>query len=178
MEETKTINKKNKYIFENKNDLVNYLFYKLNYPSLLKIEKTLYLLFAFYGATYGKLINEENNSELDLMNYTTFLFKPNFKAWKYGPVDYDVYINFRDGEYTKNSEIKSIENKLNEILTGPEKRNIITFINNIINQTDEIDDFTLIDRTCEDTIWSDSYKNKEENMNPYLIVDEYYSKYI
>lgn len=78
------------YIFEDKNDLVNYLLYKLNLPSQLKIQKTLYLLFAFYGATYGKLINEENNSELDSNNYTPFLFKPNFQAWKYGPVDYDV----------------------------------------------------------------------------------------
>lgn len=165
----------NKYIFNNKNDLVNYLLYKLNLPSQLKIQKTLYLLFAFYGATYGKLINDENNSELDSTNYTSFLFEPNFKAWKYGPVDYDVYINFKKEKY---KELKSIENILNEDLTEVEKRNIITFITNIINQTDEIDDYTLMDRTREDKVWSDSYKNKEKNMNPYSIVDEYYSKYI
>lgn len=166
----------NKYIFNNKNDLVNYLLYKLNLPSQLKIQKTLYLLFAFYGATYGKLINDENNSELDSNNYTPFLFEPNFQAWKYGPADYDVYINFKKEE--KYKELKSIENILNEDLTEVEKRNIITFINNIINQTDEMDDYTLMDRTREDKVWSDSYSNKEKNMNPYLIVDEYYSKYI
>lgn len=164
------------YIFEDKNDLVNYLLYKLNLPSQLKIQKTLYLLFAFYGATYGKLINDENNSELDSSNYTPFLFEPNFQAWKYGPVDYDVYINFKKEE--KYKELKSIENKLNEELTLSEKSNIIKFIDNIINQTDEIDDYTLMDRTREDEVWSDSYKNKEKNMNPYLIVDEYCSKYI
>lgn len=165
----------NKYIFNNKDDLVNYLLYKLDLPSQLKIQKTLYLLFAFYGATYGKLINEENNSELDSNNYTPFLFEPNFQAWKYGPVDYDVYINFKKEKY---KELKSIENILNEDLTEVEKRNIITFIKNIINQTDGIDDYTLIDRTREDKVWSDSYNNKEKNMNPYLIIDEYYSKYI
>lgn len=110
----------NKYIFNNKDDLVNYLLYKLNFPSQLKIQKTLYLLFAFYGATYGKLINEENNSELDSNNYTPFLFKPNFQAWKYGPVDYDVYINFKKEE--KYKELKSIENILNEGLTLSEKK--------------------------------------------------------
>lgn len=177
MEETKNTNKINKYIFNNKDDLVNYLLYKLNLPSQLKIQKTLYLLFAFYGATYGKLINEENNSELDSNNYTPFLFEPNFQAWKYGPVDYDVYINFKKEE-EKYKELKSIENILNEDLTEAGKRNIITFINNIINQTDEIDDYTLMDRTREDRVWSDSYKNKEKNMNPYSIIDEYYSKYI
>ena len=141
----------------------------------MKIQKTLYLLFAFYGATYGKLINKENNSELDSNNYTPFLFEPNFQAWKYGPVDYDVYINFKKEKY---KGLKSIENILNEDLTEVENRNIITFIKNIINQTDGIDDYTLIDRTREDKVWSDSYNNKEKNMNPYLIIDEYYSKYI
>lgn len=165
----------NKYIFNNKDDLVNYLLYKLNFPSQLKIQKTLYLLFAFYGATYGKLINEENNLELDSNNYTPFLFKPNFQAWKYGPVDYDVYINFKKEKY---KELKSIENKLNEELTLSEKSNIIKFIDNIINQTDEIDDYTLMDRTREDKVWSDSYKNKEKNMNPNLIINEYNSRYI
>ena len=165
----------NKYIFNNKDDLVNYLLYKLDLPSQLKIQKTLYLLFAFYGATYSKLINKENKSELDSNNYTPFLFEPNFQAWKYGPVDYDVYINFKKEKY---KGLKSIENILNEDLTEVEKRNIITFIKNIINQTDGIDDYTLIDRTREDKVWSDSYNNKEKNMNPYLIIDEYYSKYI
>ena len=165
----------NKYIFNNKDDLVNYLLYKLDLPSQLKIQKTLYLLFAFYGATYGKLINKENNSELDSNNYTPFLFEPNFQAWKYGPVDYDVYINFKKEKY---KELKSIENILNEDLTLAEKNNIIKFIDNIINQTDEIDDYSLMDRTREDKVWSDSYNNKEKNMNPYLIIAEYYSKYI
>ena len=105
-----------------------------------------------------------------------FLFEPNFQAWKYGPVDYDVYINFKKEE--KYKELKSIENKLNEDLTEIEKRNIITFINNIINQTDELDDYSLMDRTREDKVWSDSYKNKEKNMNPNLIINEYSSKYI
>lgn len=165
----------NKYIFKNKDNLVNYLLYKLDLPSQLKIQKTLYLLFAFYGATYGKLSGDESSSELDSTNYMPFLFEPNFQAWKYGPVDYDVYINFKKEKY---KELKSIENILNEDLTEVEKRNIITFIKNIINQTDGIDDYTLMDRTREDKVWSDSYNNKEKNMNPYLIIDEYYSKYI
>lgn len=50
----------NKYIFNNKDDLVNYLLYKLDLPSQLKIQKTLYLLFTFYGATYGKLSEDES----------------------------------------------------------------------------------------------------------------------
>ena len=50
----------NKYIFNNKDDLVNYLLYKLDLPSQLKIQKTLYLLFAFYGAIYGKLSEDES----------------------------------------------------------------------------------------------------------------------
>ena len=73
------------------------------------------MLFAFYGATYGRLSSDESNSELDSNNYTQFLFEPNFQAWKYGPVDYDVYISFKKEE--KYKELKSIENKLNGELT-------------------------------------------------------------
>ena len=87
------------YIFQDKTDLVNHLFYKLNEASPIKIQKTLYFLFAFYGATYGKLSGEESFGELESVNYTNFLFEPKFEAWKYGPVDDDVYTAYREDRY-------------------------------------------------------------------------------
>lgn len=166
------------YIFQDKTDLVNHLFYKLSEASPIKIQKTLYFLFAFYGATYGKLSGEESVGELESVNYTNFLFEPNFEAWKYGPVDNDVYTAYREDRY---KAVKLTEDKLNKRLTSSERRNVIQFINSIIQQTDEVDDFTLVDRTHEDDAWRDPYeKNNGENhipMDPQVIVDEYAEKY-
>lgn len=77
------------YVFQNKADLVNHLLAKLEKPSCIKIQKTLYLLFAYYGATYGQLTADPSN-ELETVNYPTYLFEPNFEAWCYGPVDPEV----------------------------------------------------------------------------------------
>ena len=64
------------YVFQNKTDLVNHLFAKLETPSPIKIQKTFYLLFAFYGATYGQL-KTNPPTELETINYPTYLFKEN-----------------------------------------------------------------------------------------------------
>ena len=77
-------------VFQNKTDLVNHLFAKLETPSPIKIQKTVYLLFAFYGATYGQL-KTNPPTELETINYPRYLFKPNFEAWYYGPVDLDIH---------------------------------------------------------------------------------------
>lgn len=167
------------YMFQDKTDLVNHLCYKLSDASAIKIQKTLYLLFAFYGATYGKLSGEENVYELESVNYTKFLFEPNFEAWKYGPVDIDVYTAYRNDQY---EAVQLTEDKLNEKLTPSEKRNVLQFIDSIIQQTDEVDDFTLVDRTREDDAWHDPFKEKDgethKKMNPQVIVDEYAKKYV
>lgn len=167
------------YILKDKTNLVNHLFYKLSDASAIKIQKTLYFLFAFYGATYGELSGDGNVAELESVNYTKFLFKPNFEAWKYGPVDIDVYTAYRNDQY---EAVGLTEDKLNEKLTPSEKRNVLQFIDSIIQQTDEVDDFTLIDRTREDDAWHNSFEEKDgemhRKMNPQVIVDEYAQKYV
>lgn len=166
------------YIFNNKSDLVNYLFEKLDEPSPLKIQKTLYFLFAYYGATYGNLSSEETG-ELDSINYTKFLFNPAFEAWQYGPVDYEVYTANREGCY----QAKPLEMEhLNQKLTPAEKRNVVQFTDNIISQTNEVDDFTLVDRTHEDECWSKPFKENSGaphiKMNPDEIIEEYITKHV
>ncbi|HEL2473858.1 TPA: DUF4065 domain-containing protein [Streptococcus suis] len=166
------------YIFPNKTDLVNYLFDKLDDPSPIKIQKTLYFLFAYYGATYGKL-GSSTQSELEVSNYTKYLFTPNFEAWMYGPVDPEVYDKNRNSEYSAQT-IKP--DTLNSNLTNSEKQNIIMFANNIIRQTNEVDDFSLVERTHEDDAWRIPYEEGNGayhiKMDPNTIIDEYCTKYV
>lgn len=164
------------YVFQNKTDLVNHLFAKLEQPSSIKIQKTLYLLFAFYGATYGQL-TADPSSELETANYPTYLFEPNFEAWQYGPVDLDVH----RAVYQKAYESLELEDKtFAETLEPSEVRNVRLFIDDIIRQTNDTDDFTLIGRVCEDDTWA-SVANSDGNdkiISPQSIVDEYVAKYV
>lgn len=176
------------YVFQNKADLVNHLLAKLEKPSSSKIQKTLYLLFAFYGATYGQLTIDPS-SELDTANYPMYLFEPNFEAWRYGPVDPDIQAAMNKQAYEPFvSDILNIihegleleDEAFNKALEPSEVRNIRLFIDNIIEQTDDTDDFTLIGRVCEDEAWASVAKgdNNDKIINPQTIIDEYVAKYV
>ncbi len=59
----------------------------------LRLQKTLYFIFAFYGATLGQL-NSENEGDSKFegsSDYPKYLFKENFEAWQYGPVLRSIY---------------------------------------------------------------------------------------
>ena len=161
------------YVFQNKTDLVNHLLAKLEKPSPIKIQKTLYLLFAFYGATYGQL--KANSSELNVINYPAYLFEPNFEAWYYGPVDIDVHENLHKQTY---EAIELKDKAFAETLEPSEIRNVRLFIGNIIEQTNDTDDFTLIGRVCEDNAWTSAINSDNKIINPQAIIDEYVAKYI
>ena len=173
------------YVFQNKADLVNHLFAKLEKPSCIKIQKTLYLLFAYYGATYGQL--KTNPSELETVNYPTYLFEPNFEAWRYGPTDPDVRKTYYKEAYEpfvpeiRDITYEAIELKdeaFDKALEPSEARNIRLFIDDIIKQTNDTDDFTLIGRVCEDDAWVSVVKSDDKIISPQTIVDEYVAKYV
>ena len=76
-------------VFEDKDFLVKFLYTLFETPSRIKIQKTLYLLFAFYGATYGSIesSNSDEDNEFSGQEYPKYLFDAQFEAWKYGPVE-------------------------------------------------------------------------------------------
>lgn len=163
---------KEECVFECKDDLVNYLYSMLTNPTQVKVHKTLYLLYAFYGATYGQLYNQEKKEDFEGQFYPRYLFEANFQAWGYGPVEYDVYCR------EKNKKYESV-NELPINLETPEGNNIKKFIDDLVSQTDRLDDFSLVDRTHQDNAWLDSYlegeqytKIKNEN-----IIKEYQERY-
>lgn len=161
------------YVFQNKTDLGNHLFAKLEQPSSIKIQKTLYLLFAYYGATYGQL--KATSSELETVNYPAYLFEPNFEAWQYGPVDLDVHKAIHEEAY----DPFELEDKtFAETLKPSEVRNIRLFIDSIIEQTNDTDDFTLIGRVCEDNAWISAANSDDKAVDPQTIVNEYITKYV
>ena len=160
------------YVFQNKTDLVNHVFAKLETPSPIKIQKTFYLLFTFYGATYGQL-KTNPPTELESINYPTYLFKPNFEAWCYGPVGIDIHKTMNKYEALELTN-DSFENSL----TPTEIQNILHFIDNIVEQANDMDDFTLIGRVRSDDAWCSVANSNNKAIDPQVIINEYITKYI
>jgi hypothetical protein len=154
--------------FNNKTALVNHILFKIDIDSSIRVQKLLYLLYAYYGATYGSINNQEGFEEFE--TYPARLFKANFEAWQYGPVDSDVWRDYKRDEY------KPVEYNTE---TAQEK-NVILFLNDLIEQTNEINDFGLVERTHQDKVWSDNYKDgqKHISIDSDSIIREYRERYV
>lgn len=84
------------YFFKNSDDLVNHILTKLpNEPGYLRLNLTLYFLFAAYTAAY----NPEIEIEYDLGEQPRFIADLTFTADKYGPQDYSVNDKLRNEYY-------------------------------------------------------------------------------
>lgn len=168
-----------KNVFTSKYNLVSYLYSKLDNPTNLKIQKSMYLLWAFYVGTYGSLEEDADNFN----SYPDYLFEPKFEAWRYGPVDSDIYASIKRGEKFNISgkpEKYLEENTSEDIKNDSQKfNNILSFLNNLINQINKTDDFALVARTHEDSSWSDVYRDNVTHIpiNADRIKKEYVRKF-
>ena len=165
----------------NKDDLVNYVInqYKKKTAidiSPLKLQKTMYLLFGMWGGNAAK-INEDIDKGEGTIEITeklpVNLFDANFEAWKYGPVDVEIY-----NRYKYNMYWGGIESLTNFITASQEIRSLlIEFIDSILKQVFEVNDFSLVSTTQNDKVWKDAYKNKDNvKMNSEDIIKEYKEK--
>lgn len=101
-----------------------------------------------------------NEVELE-SNFSEYLFDSNFEAWKYGPVDRDIYELFKQDKIDEQQSLTS------------ESDTVLSFIKDICSQAFEISDFALIDLVKQDFVWQNKYYNKEKNMNNEEIIEEY-----
>lgn len=160
------------FVFDNVIDLAGYAKNRLDNPTPLKIQKTLYFLWGFYSATYGNIkYDSAEKSEFDLQDgaYPPELFEPDFEAWRYGAVINKVYLAY------KKHEIKELSSEdIQKIISlgELEKKEILLFINNLIAQINEVDDFGLIQMAIKDSAWKDAYL-ADKKMDPEKIKDDY-----
>lgn len=134
----------------------------------IRLQKALYFLFAFYGATYGQLNADEaeegifEGDEEDA--YPRLLFNENFEAWKFGPVIPAVYHDF------KRTNIESVEWESSD----PRDENVKLLIKEVMDQLDDMGDFELVERTHEDDSWKIAYgKGQSTTMEHNSIINEY-----
>ena len=165
----------NEYVFNDKRDIVSYIYNSLTDATPLKLQKTLYFLWAFYAATYGNIIYDANSEFDDETKYPKELFKPAFEAWRYGPVDNEVY------GWDKSNKIKDFDNKFGNKFNkksdfNAQDKEIKLFMDDLINQIDSINDFGLVNRSHEDSAYKDVYKDGGSHID--MIPEEIKKDYI
>lgn len=164
------MSEKNNYLTDIKN-IIGLMKEEIEDISPLRLQKTLYFLFAYYGASYGQLSKSEDyklsgNESLNLPNY---LFEVEFEAWQYGPVIREVY---KDNKY--NDSYKELEFSMNDfnIEDKTMKKEITEYLREIIRSTYKVSDFGLVERSHEDEEWNKNIANQSEMDND-LIIKEY-----
>lgn len=140
------------YFFNNPDDLVNHILTKLpDEPGIVRLNLTLYFLFATYAEAYNPKV--ENPNILD--EQPKFIADLVFTADPYGPQDYSVNDKLRN-EYYQPEEYPFTNHEVDQ--------NIKLFIDNILDQLKDVDDFSLLNRAVQDEAWLNAYTNEDSKI--------------
>lgn len=132
-------------------ELANYIidYYEINFKeeiSPLKLQKTLYFCFAYWGGFMRKSNGYNENKEIQL-DYDEWLFPNVIEAWVYGPVVPDVYHERNLKDYKKDN-----------LFDG--KKYLKEYIDNVLNDVLPSNDFKLVEISHEDECWKKHFKKK------------------
>lgn len=138
--------------------------------SPIKLQKSLYFLFAYWGQYIRKNKENKDSVEVDYSNYNEYLFDDVIEAWTYGPVVPTVFALEKAEILPNTAENGYLEDE-------PVKKE---FIDNLLYQLFEIDDFGLVNISHQDECWRKYYVETDEKHNREIpkeeIIDEYCKK--
>lgn len=138
--------------------------------SPIKLQKSLYFLFAYWGQFIRKNKENRDSVEVDYSSYNEFLFDDRIEAWTYGPVVPNVFNAEKVGLLDREPDDNYLKNEI-------EKKE---FIDNLLEQLFEIDDFGLVRISHEDECWKRNYVESDEKHNREIpkeeIINEYSTK--
>lgn len=139
--------------------------------SPLRLQKTMYFLFAFYSKQFGALHVDDEKVEEGIFegsneeSYPKYLFDEEFEAWKFGPVLRSVYAENKSGR------LEPEEWKPN----GYQGEQVLEMFDEAIEAINKLGDFELVERTHEDSAWRKALKDTgvPEKMSKEDIVNDY-----
>lgn len=138
--------------------------------SPIKLQKSLYFLFAYWGQYIRNNKENKDSVEVDYSSLNEILFNDRIEAWTYGPVVPNVFIAEKNEQIDFNID----EN----FLKGQDVKK--EFVDNLLNEIFEIDDFSLVRLAHEDECWKRYYIESDEKHNREIpkeeIINEYASK--
>lgn len=119
--------------------------------SPIKLQKSLYFLFAYWGQFIGRAKEENSNVEINFNNFSENLFGEQIQAWTYGPVVPEVYT------LEKNAILEKEEIPENYLEETEDRLVIKEFIDYLLPQLFDISDFGLVDLSHQDECWKRHY---------------------
>lgn len=135
--------------------------------SPIKLQKSLYFLFAYWGGLVRKSKLFPNAVEENFDDFNEYLFDGEIQAWVYGPVVPEVY---------HEQNLNSFYNE--NLFDGKEK--LKDFVDSILNDLFEVSDFTLVDISHRDKAWINNFDYDDEfhdnEINKEEIIQEYARK--
>lgn len=143
---------KQKYFLGNVNDLISYLITEFDNPTDVKIEKSLYFLWAFYVAIFGD--NGYAQPMRDLGNYPKYLFPASFWGSIFGP----ELVGLCWADYNNKIKNANKDNTYNPVPKNTVEQDVWDFIDEVIRQLNLVDDVALIELSC-DNAWEKAYRS-------------------
>lgn len=135
--------------------------------SPIKLQKTLYFLFAYWGGTVRKSKNYPNLVEEDYSKFSEYLFDEDIEAWVYGPVIPAVYHEKNLGSFFNKDLFK-------------DKEKLKDFIDGLLKELFAVSDFTLVEISHNDNAWKNTFNFDENYHNNVIskedIIEEYARK--
>lgn len=169
-------------VFEDAKDVIALIKRGRDYLSPIRLQKALYFLFAYYGATYGSIPNskseEERASEVDDNLFPKYLFNEyngkeiEFEAWQYGPVIRPIYADNKENMFENISFDEEKYKNINII------NDVILFVNDIMEELDSMSDFSLVDRSHQDLAWRSKFNIDDPYRSNVIDKDELIAEYI
>lgn len=135
--------------------------------SPIKLQKSLYFLFAYWGGFIKDNKDNYDSVEVDYSHYSEILFNDRIEAWTYGPVVPEVFTAEKLGLLDKDQGDNYLDDEI-------EKKE---FIDDLLLQLFEIDDFGLVRISHEDECWRKNYVESDEKHNREITKDEIISEY-
>ena len=120
--------------------------------SPIKLQKTLYFLFAYWGGTVRKSKLYPKSVEEDFSKFNEYLFDEDIEAWVYGPVVPVVYHEKNLQRYFKE-----------DLFNGKEQ--LKEFIDGLLKELFEVSDFTLVELSHNDNAWKKHFSYDDEFHN-------------
>lgn len=115
--------------------------------SRIKLQKALYFLYAFYAGKTALLNLDTSDSAI---KFNEDLFKANFEAWVYGPVDSKVYQDFKNDKIDISSfNLDDFLGKLDDFTKG--------YLEDMSERIFNTSDFGLVDLSHEDISWKSNF---------------------
>lgn len=148
---------KPEYFFNNVNDLISYLITEFDDPTDVKIEKSLYFLWAFYVAIFGD--NGYAQPVRDLGNYPKYLFPASFWGSIFGP----ELVGLCWADYNNKIKNANKDNTYNPVPKNTVEQDVWDFIDETIRQLNLVNDDTLIELS-RDNAWEKAYRSSAHTL--------------